>query len=107
VAPYRIRIEGDHETYPCHEGQSVLAALAPVHNLKILSGCKGGGCGICKVQVHDGSYHCQAMSAAHVCAAERDQRFALACKTFPQSDLRIEPCKKLNQFLGNHAAPRG
>lgn len=105
MASYRIRIEGDIESYLCHEGQSVLAALAPVHNRKILAGCQGGGCGICKVRIHTGDYTCQAMSTAHVCAAERDQRFALACKTFPRSDLLVEPCKKLSRYMGNQCAP--
>lgn len=56
----------------------------------ITVGCRGGGCGVCKVRVVEGRYRTGVMSVACVSHGERAQGVALACKLFPESDLRLE-----------------
>jgi ferredoxin len=56
---------------------------------RIPVGCRQGGCGVCKVQVLEGSYRVRAMSRAHVSREEQEQGRVLACCIWPTSDLRI------------------
>ncbi|MFD1691906.1 2Fe-2S iron-sulfur cluster-binding protein [Azotobacter chroococcum] len=46
-------------------------------------GCRGGGCGVCKVRVVSGRFDFGAMSCRHVSADERGRGLALACRLFP------------------------
>lgn len=52
-------------------------------------GCRGGGCGICKVQVVAGQYRTIKMSRNCVSSAEEAQGYALACRLYAESDLDI------------------
>ena len=52
-------------------------------------GCRGGGCGVCKVQVIAGDYRTLKMSRNCVSSAEEAQGFALACRLYANSDLDI------------------
>ncbi|MAI91245.1 2Fe-2S iron-sulfur cluster-binding protein [Ponticaulis sp.] len=60
----------------------------------IVEGCRGGGCGICRVRVLKGDYSCGTMSKAEVTEEERKQGFALACKLTVESDLEVEALGK-------------
>jgi ferredoxin len=52
-------------------------------------GCRGGGCGICKIQIVDGQYEARKMSAEQVTAIERKKNIVLACRVYPRSDLVV------------------
>lgn len=52
-------------------------------------GCRGGGCGVCRVQVLEGGYTTGPMSRRFVSPEDQQKRFALACKTFPSTDLVV------------------
>ena len=52
-------------------------------------GCKGGGCGVCKVRVLEGNYRHKPMSKAHITNEELGQGIVLACRIFPTSDLTV------------------
>jgi ferredoxin len=92
---FTVRV-GDRSTFPCAADQPVLAAmerqgLKPARATRpIRVGCRGGGCGICKVRVVSGRYHCGKMSRAKLTAAEEAEGHVLACKLFPEGDLEIE-----------------
>lgn len=87
---FHIHVVGVDRSFPCREGESVLTALAPIHRLKIDSGCRGGGCGVCKIAVVAGEAERGKMSAAHVSTEDEAEGKALACKLFPRSDLTVE-----------------
>tara|TARA_R110000796_G_scaffold169508_2_gene286359 strand:+ start:19387 stop:19626 length:240 start_codon:yes stop_codon:yes gene_type:complete len=53
-------------------------------------GCRGGGCGLCKVQVLRGEYQCGPMSSKHVSESALACGEVLACRIYPRSDLTIE-----------------
>lgn len=53
-------------------------------------GCKGGGCGVCKVRVLDGEFSAKRMSKAHISDGERANNIVLACQITPLSDLTVE-----------------
>lgn len=54
-------------------------------------GCRGGGCGICKVAIVRGAYHLGKMSSRHVQPEELERGIALACQIFPDGDLVVDP----------------
>lgn len=87
--PYRIRIIGGGE-FDCAADERVLLAMERCGADDIGIGCRGGGCGICRIRVVDGEYRTGKMSAAKVSEIERSAGFALACRLFPAGDLLIE-----------------
>jgi ferredoxin len=56
----------------------------------ITVGCRGGGCGICKVKVVEGTYRTGKTAVSRVAEMERAAGYALACRLFPLDDLSIE-----------------
>lgn len=70
----------------------------------ITVGCRGGGCGVCKVRVLEGRYSTGVMSAACVPPEEREDGIALACKLFPESDLQLEVLGKIGAVLMRRAS---
>jgi ferredoxin len=63
---FQILIEDTGETYACAEGETLLKAMERLGRKGIPVGCRGGGCGVCKVQVTQGD--CQRI-IAHAGAA--------------------------------------
>jgi len=76
--------------FHCEPGQSVLKAMEQ-QGLKCAPvGCRGGGCGFCKVIVLSGDYECGKMSKVHVTPESRACGEVLACRIYPLSNLTIE-----------------
>ena len=98
---HQITIEDTAEHYPCDEHESVLHGMARLGR----RGCRGGGCGVCKVQVTQGSYETKVMSQAHVSAEEHAQGMALACRIMPHSDLCLQVVGKMKKSVCGRAAP--
>lgn len=57
------RTTGDR--FRCEEDQSVLKAMELVGKKCVPVGCRGGGCGFCKIRVVEGEFRCGKMSRAH------------------------------------------
>lgn len=111
---HQITIEDTAERYPCDEHESVLHGMARLGRRGIPLGCRGGGCGVCKVQVTHGSYEAKVMSLTHVSAEEQAQGIVLACRIMPHSDLCLQVLGKmkkrvcgapLSETLRTEAAP--
>lgn len=86
---HEILIDDTGERYLCDETESVLAGMARLGRKGIPLGCRGGGCGVCKVAVTDGRYQAQVMSRAHVSQEELDAGRVLACRIRPESRLTV------------------
>ncbi|UTW01772.1 2Fe-2S iron-sulfur cluster binding domain-containing protein [Amphritea atlantica] len=71
-------------------GESLLIGSEKCLSRAIPVGCRGGGCGVCKVRIVAGSYHSKCMSKAHICESQAEAGYALACRVYPLSDMRIE-----------------
>ncbi len=99
-AGYEIRETVSGQTFRCLPGQSVLRAMEQQGKRCVPVGCRGGGCGLCKVRVLSGTYQCHKMSCSHVPPEAAKQGLALACQLFPQSDLSIECLRR--QGPGDH-----
>lgn len=103
--PYTITIGGSGQRFDCAEGHNVLQGMMLRGRSGIPVGCRGGGCGVCKVRVLEGRYNTGVMSAACVSPEERESGMALACKLFPQSDLRLAVVGKLARVFERHSGP--
>jgi len=83
------------ERFECGEHEKVLFAMERLHTPGVQIGCRGGGCGACRIEVLDGEYEVLAMSKNHVSDEEAAQGFALACRVLPNSDLLIKAAPKI------------
>ena len=106
---FTISIENTGEHFVCCEGQSVLRAMEVLGRKGIPVGCRGGGCGVCKVLVTEGRYRTKRMSRACVSVEEEDAGTVLACKLFPDSDLTVHVLGCMGKALvaGSLCVPPG
>ncbi|MFG1401830.1 2Fe-2S iron-sulfur cluster-binding protein [Xanthobacter sediminis] len=100
---HEIHIADTGETYLCDESETVLTGMARLGRKGIPLGCRGGGCGVCKVAVLDGRYQAGAMSRQHVSVEEEKDRHALACRIRPESPLML---KVVGALRKNTCRPR-
>ncbi len=87
----KITIEqpvGDSEVFTADD-KTLLAGLELAGSAIVPVGCRGGGCGICRVKVLSGQYETKKMSRAHISEDGEKEGLVLACRTLPKSDLRI------------------
>ncbi|WP_343222226.1 2Fe-2S iron-sulfur cluster-binding protein [Novosphingobium profundi] len=75
--------------FPCREDQNVLEAMRHAGLNPLAIGCRGGGCGVCRVRVSDGEYFARPMSTACVPPEEAIEGLALACRIMPRTDLKM------------------
>lgn len=95
MAMYTVQIENLGESYPNSSEQTLLAGMERLGRSGIPVGCRGGGCGVCKVHITDGRVACKKMSRAHVTVEEQAQGFVLACRCRPLSDIRLTVVGKM------------
>lgn len=76
--------------FRCPSDEKLLLAMERqgVHAIPV--GCRGGGCGICRIRVKQGRYRAAKMSRSRISAAEEAAGYALACRVYPLSDLVVE-----------------
>lgn len=84
-----IDIVESGETFLCDGSQNVLEGMMRLGRRGIPTGCRGGGCGVCKVEVIQGRYNSKRMSRSHVDEDDIEQGRVLACRINPESDLLI------------------
>jgi ferredoxin len=83
-------------TFRCATNCSVSRAMKRAGVRMTLIGCRGGGCGVCRVQIIDGKYRTVRMSREHVSEEEEIMGYALGCCLYPQSDLILRAAPKSN-----------
>lgn len=71
-------------------GRRVLHEMISRNIRAVPVGCRGGGCGVCRVRVLDGSYDSLRMSVKHISAVDAADRVVLACRIIPTTDLVLE-----------------
>lgn len=86
---YTVTIADTGETYRCNDTRSVLEGMEALGRKGIPVGCRGGGCGVCKVRILRGSFSKRVMSREHVSEAEEAGGVVLACRIRPTSDLGL------------------
>lgn len=91
---HSINLVGTGKQFSCREDQYLLQGMQVCQfGKKMLEaipvGCRGGGCGICRIRIISGEYEAKKMSCKHIPKANQAQGFALACCIYPRGDLDI------------------
>ncbi|WP_134700605.1 2Fe-2S iron-sulfur cluster binding domain-containing protein [Ammoniphilus sp. YIM 78166] len=87
---FNIQVEHrEGKVFRCAEKEDVLTA-ARRQGVAIPLGCRGGGCGMCKIQVTKGKFDRGKSSMEVLPEGEREKNYSLACKTYPLGDLTIK-----------------
>jgi ferredoxin len=94
---FAVTIAETGEVYRCREDETLLAGMERLGKRGIPVGCRGGGCGVCKVHVEAGEYSKRVMSRAYVSAEEEGADIVLACRVKPQSDIRLAVLGKMKK----------
>jgi len=89
VAGFQIRIDDGDAIFSCPAHERVLVAMERQGLSQLPVGCRGGGCGVCRVRVTSGRYRTGRMSRAHVSTQDETAGIALACQLIPETDLSL------------------
>lgn len=98
---FQVTDQGSGQSFRCKVGQSVLKAMEQQGMKCVRVGCRGGGCGFCKIRVLEGEYECGKMSRVHVPPEALAKGEVLACRVYPLSNLSIECWPQENSRLWN------
>lgn len=97
--PYQVTLVDTGESFACQSEESVLNGLARLGKKGIPVGCRGGGCGICKVEVISGAFRKRAMSRDHVSPDDESHDRVLACRICPQEDLTLKVIGRMQKAV--------
>ncbi|NTV11724.1 MAG: 2Fe-2S iron-sulfur cluster binding domain-containing protein [Zoogloea sp.] len=98
--PHQVRIENTGEVYTCAEDENLLRGMEVLGRRGIPVGCRGGGCGVCKVRVERGEYATRKMSRSCISVEEEADGVLLACRVFPRGDISVTVVGKMVRALG-------
>jgi len=96
---YRVLIEDTGEEYRCPGDRDLLRSMERLGRKGIPAGCRGGGCGVCKVLVTSGSVRSKKMSREHISVEEEAANYVLACRSYPLSDVRLRVIGKMRKTV--------
>lgn len=94
---YNVTIEDTGEVYRCREDENLLVGMERLGKRGIPVGCRGGGCGVCKVAITGGEYQKRVMSRDYVSVEEEAQGIVLACRVRPRSDIALQVIGKMKK----------
>jgi ferredoxin len=95
VERFTVEVLSTGEHFNCGRDENILHAMersrvgvAMLHSIPV--GCRGGGCGICRIRIVSGEIVTKKMSVKHVTGKQRQAGFVLACRAFPCSAIKLE-----------------
>jgi len=86
---HRITLSPVGDTLVCGREETVLTAILQ-SGASVMFGCRGGGCGTCKMRLISGRVDHGRCSAAVLPAEERESGWFLSCQARALSDLTVE-----------------
>lgn len=92
---FNVTIEETGETFRCSPQESLLAGMERLGKKGIPVGCRGGGCGVCKVEITSGSFVKRVMSRDYVSVEDELAGRVLACRVKPTSDISLKVLGKM------------
>jgi ferredoxin len=105
---YKVVIAETDLEYRCTEDQTVLGGMERLGCRGIPVGCRQGGCGVCKIEVMEGQYRKRVMSRSQVSEEDEAAGRVLACRIWPESDMKLRVIGKMARALpvaGSSATP--
>lgn len=94
---FTVVIEETGESYRCSPQESLLVGMERLGKKGIPVGCRGGGCGVCKVEITAGSFEKKVMSREYVSVEDEAAGRVLACRVRPTSDVRLRVLGKMGK----------
>ena len=94
---YTVVIEETGESYRCSPQETLLNGMEKLGKKGIPVGCRGGGCGVCKVEITEGTYTKRVMSREYVSVEDEAADRVLACRVKPTSDIRLKVIGKMGK----------
>lgn len=107
MAIHTVTIEDDGSSYRCSESLTLLEGMESLGKKGIPVGCRGGGCGVCKVQVLTGSYTKRVMSREHISESDEAQGCVLACRVRPTSPIGLRVIGPMKKNVCRAVEPSG
>ncbi|MCB1917322.1 MAG: 2Fe-2S iron-sulfur cluster binding domain-containing protein [Rhodocyclaceae bacterium] len=104
---FEVTLDDTGEAFACAEDQNVLRGMEILGRKGIPVGCRGGGCGVCKIHVQHGCFTTRRMSRACVSEDEEAAGIVLACKVYPRSDLKIRVVGQMRKCISPAPAADG
>ncbi|MCW0182657.1 2Fe-2S iron-sulfur cluster binding domain-containing protein [Zavarzinia sp.] len=104
---HTIEIEDCGSTFRCPESEGLLQAMERQGRRAIPVGCRNGGCGRCLVRVTQGAFRTGPMSCRHVPPGQCAGGLALACRIYPQSDLKVRLACEMDREAAKQERPQG
>ena len=92
---FNVLIEETGETFRCSPNESLLVGMERLGKKGIPVGCRGGGCGVCKVEITSGDYVKRVMSRDYVSVEDEAAGRVLACRVKPASDITLRVLGKM------------
>ena len=89
VGSYTIRLNPLGDRVACRGDETVLSAILR-SGAKVVFGCRGGGCGVCKMQLSWGRVDHGRCSVAVLSEDDRAEGSFLSCQARPVTDLTVE-----------------
>ena len=86
---YTVSLRPDGDEIACGGEETVLSAILR-SGAKVVFGCRGGGCGACKMRLTSGQVEHGRCSTAVLSDAEKAEGSFLSCQARPLTDLIIE-----------------
>lgn len=96
---YTVSLLDTGESYECDKDKNLLKGMERLGRKGIPVGCRGGGCGVCKVSIQSGTYTNKRMSREHISVEDEARGVVLACRTWPTSDIELRVVGKLQRAL--------
>jgi len=89
VGSYTIRFGSAGDRVTCRGDETVLGAILR-SGAKVVFGCRGGGCGVCKMRLTEGRIDHGRCSVAVLSEDDRTAGSFLSCQARPLTDLTVE-----------------
>lgn len=95
-----VTIAETGKSFRCRTAESLLEGMRKIGVSGIPVGCRGGGCGVCRVEVVSGRWEAfRPMGADHVSAEDRAEGRVLACCIRPSEDLTVRAIGKIRKAV--------
>jgi ferredoxin len=94
---HTITIEETGENFRCSDSETLLVGMERLGKRGIPVGCRGGGCGVCKVEIVTGSYTKKRMSREYVSEEDEAGGRVLACRVTPTDSIELRILGKMKK----------
>lgn len=81
-------------SFSVRAGDSLLKGMEKAGISIVGVGCRGGGCGLCKIHVLGGEFETGKMSSRHVSDEDKKVGHILACRCYPATDVEFKLIEK-------------